>query len=118
MRRGGQYATATPGQKDSAEKNFITYRPEAYYERNGEYITARDFDEAVKAGPQTRFSVMDNAARKVFYTWQKIGKSTDGWVKLDSVRPEVEKAFVELTAALDASPMNKRAASMDKKAGG
>lgn len=97
--------------------NYITYRPEAYYMKGATTIPAKDFEAAVAAGPVRTFSSSPDKDRRALYlTWRMIGDSTDGWVKRDGVRPEVEGRFAELVEALESSPMTQRSARNDKSA--
>lgn len=114
MRRGGEASSvvdATGNRKDS----YITYQPEAYYEKDGQFIPAKDFEKAAAAGREGFKDSADYAARGEHNSiWRQIGSTTEGWVKRDAVRPEVEQAFADLVEALNASPMLERARKLDK----
>lgn len=104
----------TPTKK--REGDFITYKPEAYYQKGDQYIPVKDFEEAVAAG-RDKYDydkTYSEARRKHAATWRVIGKTADGWVKRDAVRPEVEQAFADLVEALNASPMAARSRLLDK----
>ncbi len=78
--------------------DYITQQPESYYENaQGHRLSVSRFNEIQKYG--------------------RINKAE--WSLVEGVRPEVSQAFTDLVAALDASPMNKRASLIDKgKSGG
>lgn len=114
MRRGGEassVADAAGNRKDS----YITYQPEAYYEKDGQFIPAKDFEKAAAAGREGFKDSADYAARGEHNSiWRQIGSTTEGWVKRDAVRAEVEQAFADLVEVLNASPMLERALKLDK----
>jgi hypothetical protein len=87
-----------PGIGSGREERYITYQPETYYQ------DARGF----------------RVPEKQFEEMRSRGRVKDGdWALVEGVRPEVSAAFAELVRALDASPMAKRAALVDKgKSGG
>jgi 2'-5' RNA ligase len=90
-------------QRDVNQKNdslYITQQPETQYvsKTTGHSLAAARFKELSDRG-----SI----------------KNPDDWKPVEGVRPEVEEAFSELVKALDASPMHKRSALIDKgKSGG
>ena len=104
----------TPPKK--REGDYITYKPETYYQKGDQYILAKDFEEAVAAG-RDKYDydkTYSEAKSKHRAIWRQIGQTTDGWVKRDAVRPEVEQAFADLVKALNESPMSKRSRRLDK----
>lgn len=76
--------------------NFITAQPETYY------VNAKTGIRVSKSGLD--FMEKRGADR---------GDLND-WKRVEGVRPEVEERFAELVKALDESPMNKRATTLDK----
>lgn len=111
MRRDGEESPFTGDQYGYRRQNYITYQPEAYYEKEGRTIRARDFEAAIAAGPLQAGASRED--RRNYNLRRQIG-STDGWVKRDAVRPQVEERFAALVEALKASPMAKRASTIDK----
>lgn len=75
--------------------DYITNNPETYYEGP----TGQRLSEA-------RFKELSERPYNA-------GRMND-WKRIDGVRPQVAEAFAELVQALDASPMAKRAALIDK----
>ncbi|HET6725501.1 MAG TPA: LPD38 domain-containing protein, partial [Gammaproteobacteria bacterium] len=86
---------------------FITYRPENYYvlKQGGHGITI----------PESAFDrMMAGETVPGHGRILKAYRDPSLWRKVDGVRPEVGKAFAELVAALDNSPMKARAERIDK----
>lgn len=75
--------------------DYITNNPETYYES------------------PTGQRISENRYREVAKRPYNAGKMQD-WKRVEGVRPQVAEAFADLVKALDASPMAKRAALIDK----
>lgn len=85
------------------QQAFVTYRPEPVFvlkDQPARRMTSAQLATARAANPNSKLYAADN--------WIPDPKHPEG------VRPEVEKAFAELVQALNASPMAKRAARIDK----
>jgi len=82
-----------------AHGNYITFSPETYYQNDRGYKI-----------PASRFKELSDKKALKPSEWTKIE---------DKVRPEVSEAFKDLVDAINASPMSKRSALIDKgKSGG
>ncbi len=96
------------------ESRYITYAPEAYYEKaDGTKMPVKDFDEAVAHDPIHRMHNQDAETRKIALNQRRI-ENKAWWKTYDAVRPEVEAKFAELVQALNESPMTARASIIDK----
>lgn len=99
--------------------DFITYRPETVWVKNDGHLprivrlrtafTSKTLREIIEANGQwDNNKTLDENADA--FGWRRHPDYPQG------VRPEVERAFAELVAALNASPMFNRAARLDKGA--
>lgn len=97
------------------ESRYITYAPEAYYEKaDGTKMPVKDFEEATNHDPVNNFqSSPDKTIRRIYLNQRRI-ENKAWWKKYDAVRPEVEAKFAELVQALNDSPMTARASIIDK----
>lgn len=113
MRRGGEEAKFTGDKKQYNAENFITHRPEPLMVRKDR---ARGFPPLTMGQLEARRQRRKEGTRT---GWPpEDAYDADKWERDPStpegVRPEVERAFADLVAELNASPMARRAQTLDK----
>lgn len=111
--RGGEVAF-TGDQAEYRRSNYITYKPEAAWVKTmGARFTLPLTSSQLRAKLQQLGGAQYDPSKTIEQNakdagWQRDPKHKEG------VRPEVERAFVDLVQALNESPMAKRASAMDK----
>lgn len=111
--RGGEVAF-TGDQAEYRRSNYITYKPEAaWVKAMGARFTLPLTSSQLRAKLQQLGGAQYDPSKTIEQNakdagWQRDPKHKEG------VRPEVERAFVDLVQALNESPMAKRASAMDK----
>jgi hypothetical protein len=112
--RGGE-VPFTGNQEAYRQSNYITYKPEAAWKRIGSLRTPPLTGAQLRARLRAQLSY--DELKTLAANAQSAGYEIDPQHK-EGVRPEVEKAFASLVAALNESPMAQRASTLDKAADG
>lgn len=84
------------GTGPTRESSYITYQPESHYKHQ-----------------PTGFTVSETRFKEMSERGALRGRQED-WVKVEGVRPEVERVWADLVKTLDESPMAQRSRNIDK----